>query len=71
METVKDPYVLKAELEYHYLKRALHEEMQQFERLRKMHEKIVSDLSSDITDKYIELQNAITEAKQYMQEIRQ
>ena len=71
METVKDPYVLKTELEYHFLKRALQEEMEQFEKLKKMHEKIVSDLSSDITDKYIELQNAITESKQYIQGIRQ
>lgn len=65
-----DPYVLQTELEYLFLKKLLHDEVERFEELRKAHDEMVNMISKDLTDKYMELQDAITEAKKHIRERR-
>lgn len=67
MEQVKDPYVLKLELEYRFLKSELEKENNKFELIRKQHAKTVSQLADDITRKFFEYQNAKVEAKRDME----
>ena len=67
MEQVKDPYVLKLELEYRFLKSELEKENNKFELIRKQHAKTVSQLADDITRKFFEYQTAKVEAKRNME----
>ena len=69
MEQVKDPYVLKLELEYRFLKTELEKENNKFELIRKQHSMTVGKLADDITRKFFEYQNAKVEARRYLKEV--
>ena len=68
MERVNDPYVLKLELEYKFLKTELEKENNKFELIRKQHSMTVSKLADDITRKFFEYQNAKVEARRSLKE---
>jgi hypothetical protein len=68
VEQVKDPYVLQLELEYKFLRDALHEEVVKFDSLKRQHEKAIAELTNDITKKFFEYQNAKVEAKKYLKQ---
>ena len=48
MEIIKDPYVLQLELEYKFLRDALHEEVVKFDAIKRQHDKAVAELTNDI-----------------------
>jgi len=68
VEQVKGPYVLQLELEYKFLRDALHEEVVKFDSLKRQHEKVIAELTNDITKKFFEYQNAKVEAKKYLKQ---
>lgn len=70
METVRDPYVLKLELEYKFLRAELEKENNKFELIRKQHSMTVSELADDITKKFFEYQTAKRQAIQEMKDER-
>jgi uncharacterized membrane protein YqiK len=66
MERMTDPYVLQLELEYKFLRDAMHEEVVKFDSLKRQHEKAIAELTNEITKKFFEYQNAKIEAKRYL-----
>ncbi len=68
VERMTDPYVLQLELEYKFLKDALHEEVVKFDSIKRQHERTVAELANDITKKFFEYQNAKVEAKKYLKQ---
>ena len=70
MGRVTDPYVLQLELEYKFLRDALHEEVVKFDSIKRQHDKAVAELTNDITKKFFEYQNAKVAAKKYIEQQR-
>lgn len=68
MGRVTDPYVLQLELEYKFLRDALHEEVVKFDSIKRQHDKAVAELTNDITKKFFEYQNAKVAAKKYIEQ---
>jgi hypothetical protein len=68
MERMTDPYVLQLELEYKFLRDALHEEVVKFDSIKRQHDKAVAELTNDITKKFFEYQNAKVAAKKYIEQ---
>lgn len=70
MDKVNDPYVLKLELEYKFLRAELEKENNKFELIKKQHSMTVSELADDITRKFFEYQTAKRQAIQEMKNER-
>lgn len=70
MGELTDPYVLQLELEYKFLRDALHEEVVKFDAIKRQHDKAVAELTNDITKKFFEYQNAKVAAKKYLEQQR-
>ena len=70
MGGLTDPYVLQLELEYKFLRDALHEEVVKFDAIKRQHDKAVAELTNDITKKFFEYQNAKVAAKKYLEQQR-
>jgi hypothetical protein len=70
VDKVNDPYVLKLELEYKFLRAELEKENNKFELIKKQHSMTVSELADDITRKFFEYQTAKRQAIQEMKNER-